>query len=66
MIWIGFLLFVLWIAGLVTAHTMGGFIHVLLVLAIVVLFSRMIRANHSSRLAEIRSSPPAGLQNQSE
>jgi hypothetical protein len=37
---------------------MGGFIHVLLVLAIIVMFSRFIGANRSSRLAEIRSIRP--------
>jgi Family of unknown function (DUF5670) len=46
----------LWIAGLVTAHTMGGFIHVLLVLAIMALLSTIIRGSHSHRLAELRSS----------
>jgi hypothetical protein len=48
----------LWIAGLATSYTMGGFIHVLLVLAIIVMFSRFIGANRSSRLAEIRSIRP--------
>ena len=46
----------LWIAGLVTAHTMGGFVHVLFVLAIMALLSHMIRGNHSRRLAELRAS----------
>jgi hypothetical protein len=58
------LLFVgLWIAGLATSYTMGGFIHVLLILGIILMFSRMIRSNHSSRLAEIRATQPAELQN---
>ena len=61
------LLFVgLWIAGLVTSYTMGGFIHVLLVLGIILMFSRMIRSNHSSRLAEIRASQPAELPSHTE
>jgi len=46
----------LWIAGLATAHTMGGFIHVLFVLAIMALLSYMIRGSQSRRLAELRSS----------
>lgn len=34
---------VLWLLGLVTTHAMGGFIHVLLVIAIVVVLVRVIR-----------------------
>lgn len=33
---------VLWVAGLATAYTMGGFIHVLVILAIVVVLVRVI------------------------
>ena len=66
MLWIGLLLLVIWIAGLVTSYTMGGFIHVLLVLAIVVLMSRMISSNRSSRLAKLRSSPAVEFQKQTE
>ncbi len=36
-------LLILWVLGLVTAHTMGGLIHVLLVIAIVLLLMRVIR-----------------------
>jgi len=35
-------LIVLWLLGLVTSTTMGGFIHVLLVIAIVVILVRII------------------------
>jgi hypothetical protein len=35
-------LIVLWLLGLVTSTTMGGFIHVLLVIAIVVIVVRII------------------------
>ena len=35
-------LIVLWLLGLVTSTTMGGFIHVLLVIAIVVVLLRLI------------------------
>ena len=35
-------LFVLWALGLVSAYTMGGFIHVLLVIAVVVVLLRVI------------------------
>ena len=36
-------LVVLWLLGIVTSHTMGGFIHVLLVIAVVVILIRLIR-----------------------
>jgi hypothetical protein len=35
-------LVILWLLGLVTSYTMGGFIHVLLVIAIVVVLFRVI------------------------
>ncbi|MDA3908563.1 MAG: lmo0937 family membrane protein [Sulfurimonas sp.] len=34
---------VLWILGLVTSYTMGGFIHILLVIAIVTILIRVIK-----------------------
>lgn len=37
------LLLVLWMLGLVTSYTMGGLIHVLLVIAIVVILIRVIQ-----------------------
>jgi hypothetical protein len=37
------ILVVLWLLGLVTSYTMGGFIHILLVLAVVVLIIRLIQ-----------------------
>ncbi|MBU1446872.1 MAG: lmo0937 family membrane protein [Gammaproteobacteria bacterium] len=33
---------VLWLLGLITSNTMGGFIHILLVIAIVVVLLRII------------------------
>jgi hypothetical protein len=35
-------LIILWLAGLVTSYTLGGFIHVLLVVAIVMVLLRVI------------------------
>jgi hypothetical protein len=35
-------LIVLWLLGLITSYTMGGFIHVLLVIAVVVVLLRII------------------------
>lgn len=40
---IAIILVVLWILGLVTSYTLGGFIHVLLVLAIITLLIRVIQ-----------------------
>jgi len=36
-------LLVLWLLGMVSSYTMGGFIHVLLVIAIVVILIRVIQ-----------------------
>jgi Family of unknown function (DUF5670) len=36
-------LVVLWLLGLVSSYTLGGFIHLLLVLAVVVLLFRVIQ-----------------------
>jgi uncharacterized protein DUF5670 len=36
-------LIVLWLLGIVTSYTMNGFIHVLLVVAIIVVLVRVIR-----------------------
>ena len=44
MLWtIALILIVLWILGLVSSYTMGGFIHILLVIAVVVVLIRVIR-----------------------
>jgi Family of unknown function (DUF5670) len=40
---IAVILVVLWLLGFVSSYTMGGFIHVLLVLAIVVVLVRVIQ-----------------------
>jgi hypothetical protein len=44
MLWTIFvILVVLWLLGLISGHTIGGFIHVLLVIAIVVVLIRIIQ-----------------------
>lgn len=44
MLWtIAVILLVLWVLGLVSSYTMGGFIHVLLVIAIVMVLVRLIQ-----------------------
>lgn len=40
---IAVVLIVLWLLGFVSSYTMGGFIHILLVLAVVVLLIRVIQ-----------------------
>ncbi len=37
------LLLILWVLGLVSSYTMGGLIHLLLVIAVIVLLLRVIR-----------------------
>ena len=44
MLWTIFvILLVLWLLGMVSSYTLGGFIHILLVLAIVVVLIRVIQ-----------------------
>ena len=40
---IAIILIILWALGLVSSYTMGGFIHILLVVAIVVILMRVIQ-----------------------
>jgi hypothetical protein len=40
---VALILVVLWILGLISSYTMGGFIHILLVLALVVILVRIIK-----------------------
>ncbi|PKM68596.1 MAG: hypothetical protein CVU95_03050 [Firmicutes bacterium HGW-Firmicutes-2] len=42
---IAVVLVVLWILGMVTSYTIGGFIHVLLVIAIIIVLLRVIKGN---------------------
>ena len=44
MLWTIFvILMVMWLLGMVSAYTMGGFIHILLVVAIIVILVRVIQ-----------------------
>lgn len=44
MLWtIAIVLVILWVLGLVSSYTLGGFIHLLLVLAIIVVLVRIIQ-----------------------
>ena len=44
MLWtIAVILIILWLLGVVTTYTLGGFIHILLIIAIVVVLIRVIK-----------------------
>ena len=44
MLWtIAVVLIALWLLGMVTSYTMGGFVHVLLVIAVIVTLVRLIQ-----------------------
>lgn len=43
---IAIVLVVLWLLGLVTSYTIGGFIHVLLVIAVVMILIRIIQGRN--------------------
>jgi len=40
---IAIILIILWLLGLVSSYTVGGFIHILLVIAVVVILIRIIQ-----------------------
>ena len=49
MLWTLFvILFVLWLLGVVTSYTMGGFIHLLLVLALIALVFQLITGRRAA------------------
>jgi len=39
-------LIILWLLGLVTSYTIGGFIHILLVVAVILVLIRLIRGQN--------------------
>ena len=44
MLWtIAVLLLVLWLLGMISSYTLGGFIHILLVVAVIVVLVRLIQ-----------------------
>ena len=43
---IAVILLILWLLGLVTSYTLGGFIHILLVVAIIMILIRLIRGEN--------------------
>ena len=48
MLWtIALILVILWLLGLVTTYTMGGFVHILLVVAVVIVLVRVIQGRRA-------------------
>jgi hypothetical protein len=48
MLWtICVILLILWAVGMVTSYTMGGLLHILLILAVIVLVFRLIQGRRS-------------------
>jgi len=43
---IAVILLILWLLGLVTSYTLGGFIHILLVVAVIMILVRLIRGEN--------------------
>jgi len=43
------ILVLLWLVGLVTSYTLGGFIHILLVVAIVIVLIRIVQGRNQLR-----------------
>jgi hypothetical protein len=49
MLWtIALILIILWVLGLVTSYTMGGLIHILLVIAVIVILINIIQGRRLS------------------
>jgi hypothetical protein len=49
MLWtIAVILVILWVLGLITSYTLGGFVHILLVLAIIVILYNVISGRKKS------------------
>ncbi len=52
MLWtITIILFILWVLGLVSSYTLGGWIHILLVLAVIVLIFNLLQGDEHSDAA---------------
>jgi hypothetical protein len=44
---IAVVLIILWLLGLVSSYTMGGFIHILLVVAIIIILVRVVQGRNA-------------------
>jgi hypothetical protein len=48
MLWtIAIILLVLWLLGLITSYTLGGFIHIILVIAVIVIIINLVRGRRA-------------------
>ena len=48
MLWLIFwVLFILWLLGMVSSYTLGGYLHILLVVAVVVILIRLIQGRRA-------------------
>ena len=62
MLWTIFvILLVLWLVGLVSSYTLGGFIHILLVIAIVVLIIQLLSGRRALYPNNFEAMKPAGI-----
>jgi len=44
MLWaVSVILIILWLLGIITSYTLGGYIHILLVIAVILILVRLIR-----------------------
>ena len=57
---IAVVLIILWLLGLVTSYTLGGFIHILLVIAIVMVLLRLISGRSVLYGASAHGNTPRG------
>jgi Family of unknown function (DUF5670) len=46
---VAIILIILWLLGMVSSYTLGGFVHILLVLAIIVILIRVIQGRRCDR-----------------
>jgi hypothetical protein len=54
MLWtIAIILTALWLLGLVTAYTLGGLIHVLLVIAVIIVLVKIIRKRRLKSMGQV-------------
>ena len=60
MLFLVILLVALWLLGMITSTTLGGWLHILLVVAIVFLLIRVIRVQPVSRPPPPRGAPTLG------
>jgi hypothetical protein len=53
LITVAIVLFLLWVLGFATSYTMGGLIHILLVIAIIAVVARLIQSRRPSNESQV-------------